>query len=117
MPPKPVQAPIVEISAPQPGSQMPPKPVQTRRVEIWAAHPGSPVPVPLDVETVRSDVLDFLNTRPDEWFMRLGKLKANLVQVIENEKTLEGMLILQGKTEEYELKYQELAAKDELRKQ
>jgi hypothetical protein len=94
----------------------PPKPVQAPRVEISAPQPIS-VEQSASLEQVRSDVLDFLNTRQDEWFVKLGKLKANLVQVIENEKTLDGMLFLQGKTEEYERKYQEMVGRDELRKQ
>jgi len=98
------------------GSQLPPKPVQAPRVEISAPQPIS-VEQSASLEQVRSDVLDFLNTRQDEWFVKLGKLKANLVQVLENEKTLDGMLFLQGKTEEYERKYQEMVGRDELRKQ
>lgn len=57
-------------------------------------------------EDLKADTLDFINTRPDAWFKTLGKLKGNIVSVIENEQTYPGMLSLQSLVESYEKKYQ-----------
>ena len=71
-----------------------------------------PVPEPQNVapdsrfDDLKADTLDFVNTRPDAWFKTLGKLKGNIVSVLESEKTYDGMLALQTLIESYEKKYQ-----------
>jgi hypothetical protein len=57
-------------------------------------------------DDLKADTLDFVNTRPDAWFKTLGKLKGNIVSVLESEKTYDGMLALQTLIESYEKKYQ-----------
>ncbi len=92
-PPKPVQAPRVEISAPQ-------------QVAV------EPLPEPSNIvpdgafEDLKADTLDFINTRPEVWFKTLGKLKGNVVSVIEKEQTYPGMLSLQSMIEALDKKYQ-----------
>ncbi len=59
-------------------------------------------------EDLKADTLDFINTRPEVWFKTLGKLKGNIISVIEAEKTYDGMLSLQSLVESYEKKYQSM---------
>lgn len=59
-------------------------------------------------EDLKADTLDFINTRPETWFKTLGKLKGNIVSVIENEQTYPGMLSLQSLVESYEKKFQSM---------
>jgi hypothetical protein len=61
-----------------------------------------------DIEDIRGELLDFLKTLPDEWFVTLKKIRANLIMIVENEKTLEGIKQIYAKAMEYDAKYKEM---------
>jgi phage recombination protein Bet len=55
-----------------------------------------------DIEDLRGELLEFIKTLPDVWFSSLGKIRGNLVSVVEREKTLDGMKLLYKRTMEYD---------------
>ena len=63
---------------------------------------GSNVEAEMSLEDMRDDLLSFIKTLPDAWFSSLGKIRGNLVSVVEREKTVDGMKLLYKRTMEYD---------------
>jgi len=57
---------------------------------------------------LKCEVLDFINTRPDAWFKTVGKLRGNIVSVIESTMTYDEMVKMQRIVETLEKNYQAL---------
>lgn len=55
-----------------------------------------------DIEDLRGELLEFIKTLPDVWFSSLGKIRGNLVGIVDREKTLDGMKLLYKRTMEYD---------------
>ena len=55
---------------------------------------------------LKVEILDFINTRPEVWFKTVGKLKGNIISVIESTMTYDEMIKMQTIVETLEKKYQ-----------
>jgi phage recombination protein Bet len=60
------------------------------------------------LEDMKGELLEFIQALPDEWFSKLGKMRGNLVRIVESEKTIDGVKLLYTKTMEYDDKYREM---------
>jgi phage recombination protein Bet len=60
------------------------------------------------LEDMKGELLEFIQALPDEWFSKLGKMRSNLIKIVENEKTTDGVKLLYSKTMEYDDKYREM---------
>ena len=59
-------------------------------------------------EDLKADTLDFINMRPDAWFKAIGKLKGNMIAVVETMKTYDDMVKMQTVIENLDKKYQSM---------
>ena len=75
--------------------------VETSQSEVVDAEVSN-IEAERDIEDLRGELLDFIKTLPDVWFSSLGKIRGNLVSVVEREKTIDGMKLLYKRTMEYD---------------
>ena len=55
-----------------------------------------------DIEDMRGELSEFLNSRSNAWFEALGKNKGTMIEAVEAERDIKKMLAIMGKTLQYD---------------
>lgn len=55
-----------------------------------------------DIEDLRGELREFISTRPQSWFEKIGKDKVVMIDMIESEKNYDKMVAIHAKTAQYD---------------
>jgi hypothetical protein len=71
--------------------------------EVIESKPEPKIETPeRDIEDMRGEVREFLETRPDAWFERIGKERVKMIEMVDNERDPVVMKAILAKTLQYD---------------